>query len=103
MAQYNKTVTYKEEYDIWQYTSSGRVPGINGNVDMNFCYLSFEKGDVDNDGKVTAADARKILRISAGLEKVSGQTKINADVNGDGIITAADAHAALLKAAGVTE
>lgn len=24
--------------DIWQYTSVGSVPGINGNVDMNVCY-----------------------------------------------------------------
>lgn len=24
--------------DIWQYTSSGRVDGINGNVDMNYMY-----------------------------------------------------------------
>jgi GH25 family lysozyme M1 (1,4-beta-N-acetylmuramidase) len=25
-------------YDIWQYTSSGRVDGVNGNVDMNYMY-----------------------------------------------------------------
>lgn len=26
------------DYDIWQYTSSGKVDGINGNVDMNYMY-----------------------------------------------------------------
>lgn len=26
------------EYDIWQYSSTGRVDGINGNVDMNYMY-----------------------------------------------------------------
>lgn len=29
---------YKGEYDVMQYTSSGKVNGINGNVDMNNMY-----------------------------------------------------------------
>lgn len=28
-------------YDIWQYSSSGTVAGINGRVDMNICYRDF--------------------------------------------------------------
>lgn len=28
-------------YDIWQYTSAGKIDGINGNVDMNICYRDF--------------------------------------------------------------
>lgn len=28
-------------YDIWQYSSKGYVPGIEGNVDMNICYRDF--------------------------------------------------------------
>ncbi len=38
VAQYNTQNTYKGKYDMWQYTSSGRVNGINGNVDMNILY-----------------------------------------------------------------
>lgn len=30
---------YKGNYDVWQYTSSGRVPGINGRVDLNAWYI----------------------------------------------------------------
>jgi len=30
---------YPGRYDIWQYTSSGSVPGIPGRVDMNISYL----------------------------------------------------------------
>ena len=101
LAQYYKEVTYKGEYDIWQYTYTGKVPGINGNVDMNFCYISVLEGDVNHDGKVTAADARSILRIAAKLESADGQTADNADVNDDGVVTAEDARLALLKAAGV--
>ena len=28
-------------YDIWQYSSCGLVPGIEGRVDMNICYRDF--------------------------------------------------------------
>lgn len=35
VAQYNSTLTYKGHWDMWQYTSSGNVEGIEGRVDMN--------------------------------------------------------------------
>lgn len=101
LAQYNKDVTYKGKYDIWQYTSSGRIDGIEGNVDMNYCYISLLKGDVNNDGKVTADDARTVLRVASGLDNSLGQPALNADVNNDGKITAADARQTLKKASGV--
>lgn len=43
VAQYNSQCTYGGFYDMWQYTSSGSVPGISGNVDMNHCYRDFTK------------------------------------------------------------
>nr|WP_302305387.1 SpoIID/LytB domain-containing protein [Ruthenibacterium lactatiformans] len=30
------------EAQMWQYASDGRVNGINGNVDMNICYVDYE-------------------------------------------------------------
>ena len=103
LAQYNDKVTYKGNYHIWQYSSTGKVAGIKGNVDMNYCYVSLTEGDIDGDGKVTASDARKILRASAMLEELTGQEALNADVNNDGKITSADAREALLKSAMITE
>lgn len=38
VAQYNDTNTYRGKYDMWQYTSSGKVNGITGNVDMDILY-----------------------------------------------------------------
>ncbi len=32
---------YTGNHDIWQYTSTGRVNGINGNVDFNICYKKY--------------------------------------------------------------
>ncbi len=101
LAQYNDTVTYNGRYDIWQYTSTGRIEGFGGNFDFNNCYISILEGDVNNDGKVTAADARTVLRAAAKLENLSGQQKLNADIDGDGEITAADAREVLREAAGL--
>lgn len=36
-ADANKTL----QRDMWQYTSTGKVNGINGNVDLNECYRDF--------------------------------------------------------------
>lgn len=41
VAQYNTECNYSGRYDMWQYTSSGSVPGIKGNVDMNICYTKY--------------------------------------------------------------
>ena len=42
VAQYNKTNNYKGSgMDMWQYSDSGHIDGIEGNVDMNECYRDF--------------------------------------------------------------
>ena len=41
VAQYNSKCTYSGEYGMWQYSSKGRVDGIEGNVDMNYCYVDY--------------------------------------------------------------
>ena len=41
LAEYRDTPTYGGTYGMWQYTSSGRISGIEGRVDFNLCYLDF--------------------------------------------------------------
>lgn len=43
-ARYASAITASErnKAHIWQYTSTGRIPGINGNVDINEFYTDFE-------------------------------------------------------------
>ena len=48
-------------------------------------------GDTDGDGKVTARDARFVLRVSARLETATEEQRASAEVDGDGKITAKDA------------
>ena len=38
VAQYNDTCTYKGTKVMWQYTSSGKVEGISGKVDLSIVY-----------------------------------------------------------------
>ena len=41
IAQYASKCTYEKTYGMWQYSSSGKVKGISGNVDMNICYSDY--------------------------------------------------------------
>ncbi|WP_346928337.1 glycoside hydrolase family 25 protein [Clostridium sp.] len=41
VAQYNTVCTYIGKHDMWQYASDGRVNGISGNVDVNYCYVDY--------------------------------------------------------------
>ena len=56
-------------------------------------------GDMDSDGKVTASDARLVLRAAARIENPEGAYFTAADVNLDEKITASDARKTLLVAA----
>ena len=62
---------------------------------------AIDLGDVDFDGKVTAIDARLILRSSALLQILTKAQYEVADMNGDGNVNALDARLALRKAAGL--
>lgn len=40
-AQYAAQPSYRYHFQMWQYSSSGRVPGINGDVDMNISFVPY--------------------------------------------------------------
>jgi uncharacterized protein YcbK (DUF882 family) len=79
---------------------------VNGEKTTNSWYAYFGikkpdiKGDVDGNGKITAADARLALRASAKLENLTDKQKKSADIDGDGKVTAKDAREILQKASG---
>lgn len=64
--------------------------------------LVFKDGDVDMDGKITAADARLILRRAAHLIRFTDEQDALADVDKDGKITAVDARIVLRMAANLS-
>ncbi|MBR3953997.1 MAG: hypothetical protein IKJ63_00810 [Clostridia bacterium] len=126
LAHWTTQTDYTGPYALWQYTDSGRVDGIQGNVDMNILYQDFApiikrlglngfpkqtaptepvilKGDVDGDGAVTENDALLTLRRSVGLETFTAAQEKRADMDNDGSITAEDAREILRKSAGLED
>ena len=57
IAQYHKYCSYDYDYDMWQYSSGGKINGISGKVDVNFYY--------DKNTK-----RKDLSKISASLEYV---------------------------------
>ena len=53
VAQYYKECQYKGKYVMWQYTSTGKVAGISGNVDLNHCYIDLKEVNPPSDPKPT--------------------------------------------------
>lgn len=61
----------------WQYSECGKVPGINGNVDMDLFYM--DEPDTKKDG-VTASDILRIARKWLGYNDSDGSHREIIDV-----------------------
>ncbi|HBA37598.1 MAG TPA: hypothetical protein DCY94_02645 [Firmicutes bacterium] len=48
LAHFTDKTNYKGNYNIWQYTSTGKVDGIKTNVDLNLSYFTY----VDNEDDI---------------------------------------------------
>lgn len=56
VAQYNTTCDYTGKYSIWQYSSKGKVDGIEGNVDVNYLV----EDDEDPDGSAVPVSFKDV-------------------------------------------
>lgn len=66
LAEYGSKCNYGSAYGMWQYSSAGRVSGINGAVDMDYCYVDYpgiikSKGLNGFKAQQTAVDKSEIL------------------------------------------
>ena len=90
LAEWNASPTYGKAFGIWQYTSSGKVDGIQGLVDMNIAYKNYpqiiQKKDKKPDqilsiGSVVSID--KLLTVTGvdsknnliAIEELTGEVK----------------------------
>lgn len=77
IAYWNNECTYKHPYMMWQYSSRGRVPGIDGNVDLDYLmddnYFNNKKPEIKDDlSKYTDLElAQRVLKGEYG----NGQTR----------------------------
>lgn len=76
-----------ERSRMWQYSASGAVAGIAGDVDMNLARDII--GDANGDGKVDMKDVAVMLRRAAGLKTAIDESQ--ADIDRDGYVTLRDA------------
>ncbi|MCQ2565959.1 MAG: glycoside hydrolase family 25 protein [Clostridia bacterium] len=44
-AQYFNIPFFPYEFQMWQYTSTGKIDGIKGNVDFNISFVDYSKGE----------------------------------------------------------
>lgn len=83
VAQYYNRCTYKGSYGAWQYSSTGKVNGISGNVDMDISYVYYpeyiKKGGYNgytsqsnvNNGANNSAGSNGTNSASTDAQKVS--------------------------------
>lgn len=94
LAQYASQPTYKGEYGMWQYSSTGRVDGISGNVDMNYCYEDYptiiknkglngySKPQTDEKDKQIAELQKQVTELETELQTANNEvTRLKKKVN----------------------
>ena len=77
-------------YEGGSYMPDGLETVISVNVEES-APVETVLGDVNGDARITAADARIVLRASARIDTLSPEAEKNADVNKDGKVNASDA------------
>ncbi len=101
LASYNKTAN-----PIYRYANDPDGTGYFDAFTLQWARLDypFQMGDVNNDGKVTTADARLVLRCAVSLDDlVYDDDRRAADFDGDGEIRSADARSILRQAVGLSD
>lgn len=63
IAEYGPKLNWSGDYGIWQYSSSGKVAGISGNVDLDHAYIDYpsiiKKGGYNGFKKSKSEDKKK--------------------------------------------
>lgn len=96
VAQYNNKNTYSGKYDMWQYTSKGKVNGINGNVDMNILYKNIFTNTKPNNNQNNSSPSLPNLSNYKGTSIVDALKQVGYD-------SSFEARKKLYKLAGFTD
>ncbi len=73
LAEYRDVPVYQGYYHMWQYTSSGKVDGIEGKVDFNLSYLKIEPNALDEEETNKAAALAGDSETSEDASAVDGE------------------------------
>lgn len=76
IAQWSNSVSFGKKYGIWQYTSTGKIDGINGYVDKDYSYIDYPTIMMQN-------GLNGYEKIVEDDSKVNDNLIVNDDVNND--------------------
>lgn len=81
LAEWKNKPSYNKPFGIWQYSSKGSIPGINGNVDMNISYkdypLIIKNNKLNNNDNPVILDKENIIsEINYVVKKADTLSKI---------------------------
>lgn len=90
IAQWSKSVNFGYKYGIWQYTSTGKVNGINGYVDLNYSYKDYKSLIISNglngyklDSKQPDSDVNNDTNSNPDHSNNNNDTDLNPDDSDD--------------------
>lgn len=89
VAHYAAKCGYTGKYDMWQYSDSGTIPGISGNVDKNFCYRNFASAA---SGSASSSATTKPTTSKPSAPAAAGSTGTYTVKSGDTLSEIAVAH-----------
>lgn len=71
VAEYASKCQYTGSYGMWQYSSTGTVSGVNGNVDLDECYIDYptiitSSGFNGYSSKTASSEASTVYTVKSG-------------------------------------
>jgi|GEM_PF-1413350 len=82
LAHYTNSTDYSGRYDIHQFSNTGSVNGISGNVDFNHCYVDFTGSSEPSPPNTSLPAGSKIIIDSTALYTSSTAVSRSATVSG---------------------
>ena len=74
LAQWSKKPTYNKPFGIWQYTSTGKIKGIDGNVDLDVTKMNYPeiiKNMNNNEVEEVKKEEKENIKIEKSTEELA--------------------------------
>jgi GH25 family lysozyme M1 (1,4-beta-N-acetylmuramidase) len=84
LAEYGSQLNYSGSVGMWQKSSTGRISGISGNVDMNECYINYperiQSAGLNGFSNCQITDAPP---VAPEIPKAENQATVEVSINGE--------------------
>ena len=84
LAEYGSQLNYSGTVGMWQKSSTGRISGISGNVDMNECYINYperiQSAGLNGFSNCQIIDAPP---VAPEIPKAENQATVEVSINGE--------------------